>query len=99
TQLAQVRKERDALVAEMEDADRRIAEAREAASLAEAAKESSLEEIRARFDDDLVQLEKKVSTVRADANSAEADSKQRVEAAEQRAQAAEQHATQLRDRL
>src|SRR5690606_31799778 len=66
TQLAQVRKERDALVAEMEDADRRIAEAREAAALAEAARESSLEEIRARFDDDLLQLEQKVTTVRAD---------------------------------
>src|SRR5690606_30141835 len=61
-QLEQVRKERDSLVAEMEDADRRIAEAREAAALAEEAKESSLEEIRARFDDDLLQLEQKVTT-------------------------------------
>ena len=99
TQLAHVRTERDALVAEMEDADRRIAEAREAAALAEAAKESSLEEIRARFDDDLLQLEHKVTTVRAEADAAERDSKQRAEAAERRAEAAEQHATQLRDRL
>src|SRR5690606_20250502 len=67
-QLAQVRKERDALVAEMEDADRRIVEAREAAALAEMAKESSLEEIRARFDEDLLMLEQKVTTVRADAD-------------------------------
>ncbi|WP_269762000.1 DivIVA domain-containing protein [Ornithinimicrobium cryptoxanthini] len=99
TQLAQVRKERDALVAEMENADRRIAEAQEAAALAERAKELSLEEIRARFDDDLLQLEQKVSTVREDAEVAERESKQRVEAAERRAQIVEQHAAQLRERL
>ncbi|USQ77470.1 DivIVA domain-containing protein [Ornithinimicrobium cryptoxanthini] len=98
-QLAHVRKERNALVAEMENADRRIAEAQQAAALAEEAKELSLEEIRARFDDDLLKLEQKVNTVRADANAAVDDSKKRIAVADQLAQAAERHAAQLREKL
>ncbi|WP_109474377.1 DivIVA domain-containing protein [Ornithinimicrobium cavernae] len=98
-QLEQVRLEREAIVTELADADSRVAAAREAAVLAEASRNSSLEELRQRFDDDLLVLEQQVSDARAEAEAAERYSAERIEKAEEQAAAAQQQATLLRERL
>lgn len=81
-QLVQVRRERDSVVQELRDADRRVAQARADAEAAERDREASLEEIRARFDDDLFALEQKVHQVREEANRAEDESQARQRAAQ-----------------
>jgi DivIVA domain-containing protein len=55
-QLEQIRRERDALSHELQDADRRITEANEAVAQAEADRDANLEEIRRRSDEDLSAL-------------------------------------------
>lgn len=98
-QLDQVRRERDAVVAELTAADRKVDQAREAAARAEEAKNQSLEEIRERFDEDLLALEKRVAHAQATADAAEQDCAQRVAAAEERARSAEAQAELLRQKL
>ena len=88
-QLEQVRRERDAVVAELTAADQKVLQAREAAQRAEEAKNASLEEIRARFDDDLLEVERRVTAAQEEADSAEQASRKRIGQAQERARDAE----------
>lgn len=66
-QLEQVRREREALVAELRDADQRIARAKQDVTSAEADRDSRLEEIQARLDEDLTVLKKRARDAREEA--------------------------------
>lgn len=66
-QLEQVRRERDALAAELREADRSIAQAQEDVARAEAERDAHLAEIQARFDEDLSVLKKRARDSREDA--------------------------------
>ncbi|USQ81496.1 DivIVA domain-containing protein [Ornithinimicrobium faecis] len=98
-QLEQVRLERDAIVGELAEADSRVAAAREAALVAEESRNTSLEELRKRFDDDLIELEQKVTNARATADAAERESARIIAMAEGQAEAAQQQTAMLRERL
>ncbi|WP_114907879.1 DivIVA domain-containing protein [Ornithinimicrobium murale] len=98
-QLEQVRQERDAIVAELADADSRVAAAREAATLAEESRNASLAELRERFDDDLLAHEQRVARASEAADEAERDTAQRIATAETQVAAAQQQATLLREKL
>lgn len=88
-QLEQVRRERDDVVTELAAADQQVLQARAAAQRAEEAKNASLEEIRARFDDDLLDVERRVTAAQEAADSAEEASRKRVGQAQERARDAE----------
>lgn len=98
-QLEQVRAERDAIVAELADADSRVDSAREAARVAEESRDASLAELRERFDDDLLELEQKVADARTAADVAERESAQRIAAAQAQEEAAQEQSALLRERL
>ena len=66
-QLEQVRREREALAAELRDADQRIAQAKEDAAQAQADRDARLEEIQARLDEDLTVLKKRARDAREEA--------------------------------
>jgi DivIVA domain-containing protein len=66
-QLEQVRREREALAAELRDADSRIAQAREEVVRAESERDARLEEIQARSDEDLAALKKRAREAREEA--------------------------------
>jgi DivIVA domain-containing protein len=66
-QLEQIRRERDALSHELQDADRRITEATEAVAQAEVERDAKLEEIRRRSDEDLLALKLRARDSREEA--------------------------------
>ena len=66
-QLEQVRREREALAAELRDADQRIAQAKQDVASAEADRYARLEEIQARLDEDLTVLKKRARDAREEA--------------------------------
>jgi DivIVA domain-containing protein len=66
-QLEQVRRERDALAAELRDADQRIAQAKQDVASAEADREARLEDIQARLGEDLTVLKKRARDAREEA--------------------------------
>lgn len=66
-QLEQVRREREAMAAELRDADQRIAQAKQDVASAEAERYARLEEIQARLDEDLTVLKKRARDAREEA--------------------------------
>lgn len=84
-QLEQVRREREALAAELREADQRIARAKQEVASAEADRNARLEEFQARFDEDLTVLKKRARDAR--------------EEARQLAEAAHQEERNLADRI
>ncbi len=95
-QLAQVRRERDAVVAELTQADQRLASARAEAARAEESRTASLAEVRQRFDEDLLRLEATVEQARARAQHVQQESRQQIAAAREEAAAAQQQTETLR---
>ena len=66
-QLEQVRREREAMAAELRDADQRIAQARQDVASVEADRDARFEEIQARLDEDLTVLKKRARDAREEA--------------------------------
>jgi DivIVA domain-containing protein len=66
-QLEQVRREREAMAAELRDADQRIAQAKQDVASAEADRDARLEEIQVRLEEDLTVLKKRARDAREEA--------------------------------
>lgn len=78
-QLEQLRREREALAAELRDADQRIADAQEAVSRAESERDADLEQIKARFEDDMTTLKKRAREAREEARELVDEARQEEE--------------------